>query len=129
MNIYVGHPKSIDYENGLYPTIEQTMLFQNEHVVLPHKHTENSFASKTFLKEKCDLMIAEGSEHATGLGIELGWVDIFQVPIICIYRKGSKPTGSYKVLTTHFIEYNGYDDLIVQLNNMYHRFAEMFSTK
>lgn len=33
----------------------------------------------------CDLMIAEVSLPATGLGIELGWAKAFKVPILCMY--------------------------------------------
>jgi len=58
--------------------------------VLPHETSDEPFNSKDYLKNEADLMIAEVSESATGLGIELGWADNYEVPIICVYRNGSK---------------------------------------
>ncbi|MFH1072320.1 MAG: hypothetical protein V1743_02735 [Nanoarchaeota archaeon] len=36
--------------------------------------------------------------------MELDWADIMGLPIICIYKKGSKVAGSVKLLTETFLE-------------------------
>ncbi|WCK57201.1 hypothetical protein PP175_28855 (plasmid) [Aneurinibacillus sp. Ricciae_BoGa-3] len=116
LNMYVGHPNSIPYKEELYPTIRETELFKKFHIVFPHEESKQAFNSKDYLKN-CILMIAEGSEHATGLGIELGWADMLGVPILCIYKKGKKIAGSYRVITDQFIEYENRQDLIEKLDD------------
>ncbi len=61
---------------------------------------------KTKIIEKYDLVIAEVSLPATGLGIELGWADYSNTPILCIYEKGSKFSSFLKFITNNFIEYD-----------------------
>ncbi|MCU7667868.1 hypothetical protein [Bacillus thuringiensis] len=114
-NIYVGHPNSINYLEELYPAIRKTDFFKTNNVVFPHEKSKALFNSKDFLKT-CSLMIAEGSEHATGLGIELGWADMLEVPILCIYQKGKKIARSYHAVSKHFIEYENGEDLVQKLN-------------
>lgn len=115
MNVYVGHPKSIDYLQKLYPAIKKTRLYKEHHVVLPHEYSGSPFHSKEYLPT-CSLMIAEGSEQATGLGIEMGWADLMGIPILCIYQEGRKIAGSYKVMTNQFICYADEDDLVEKLD-------------
>jgi len=52
-----------------------------------------------------------------GEGVELGWADSFNIPIICIYRKGNKPSGSLKTLTKTIIPYSSATDMISKLEN------------
>lgn len=67
--------------------------------------------------ENYDLVIAEVSLPTTGLGIELGWADYSNTPILCIYEKGSKFSSSLKFITNNFIEYDNSKDLIEKINN------------
>lgn len=60
-------------------------------------------------------MIAEVSLPSTGLGIELGWADTFNKPIVCIYKTGSEFSNSLKAISNTFIEYSNTDDLIDRL--------------
>ena len=116
MNVYVGHPKSIDYLHMLYPAIKKTRLYNEHHVILPHEFSGSPFNSKEYLPT-CSLMIAEGSEQATGLGIEMGWANLMEVPILCIYQEGKKIAGSYKVVTDQFICYTDEADLVKKLDD------------
>ncbi len=79
--------------------------------MLPHETSDEPFNSKDYLKNEADLMIAEVSESATGLGIELGWADNYEVPIICVYRNGSKISSSLKVISKNFVEYSNSEEL------------------
>jgi len=104
MKIYIGHSRGSDYQKNLYDPIRNSQFDKQHEIVLPHEESFESRSSKDFLKT-CDLMIAEVSFPATGLGIELGWADCLGCPIICIYKKGSKISNSLKGVTNKFIEY------------------------
>lgn len=108
MNIYIGHPKGINYIDDLYIPIKE--LPSTHNFILPHENNKNSQNDRSFY-ESLDLFIAEVSIAATGLGIELGWAFDSNVPIICIYKKGSKISGSLKSVTDRFYEYSDNDDL------------------
>lgn len=112
MEIYVGHSSNIDYESGLYQPLKGSELDDKHNLVFPHEDSEELFDSKTFLREECDLMIAEVSEPSTGLGIELGWADLYDVPVICIHREDSDPSGSLSAVTDTVVSYRETEDLV-----------------
>jgi hypothetical protein len=114
MKIYFGHPKAIDYKKDLYEPIRNSALNNQHEIIFPHEHSDAPYSSKDFFKT-CDLMIAEVSEPATGLGIEIGWADMLNVPVLCVFRKDAKIAGSLKVITDDFIEYTDSEDLIKKL--------------
>jgi hypothetical protein len=72
------------------------------------------FDSKTFLK-KCDLVLAEVSYPSTGQGIELGWANMYGVPILYFYKKGTKLSHSLRATSNTFIEYENEGDMISKL--------------
>ncbi len=112
MNIYVAHSRDFDFKRYLYQPIRQSSLNAEHTFVLPHETSDQPFDSKQYLKNEADLLIAEVSEPATGLGIELGWANIYQVPIICVYKKGTKISGSLKAVSNNFVEYSSGEELI-----------------
>ena len=112
MKIYVAHSRSFDFKKELYEPIRQSSLNDEHTFVLPHETSDEPFNSKDYLKNEADLLIAEVSEPATGLGIELGWANTYEVPIVCIYRKGSKVSGSLQVVSKNFVEYANSKELI-----------------
>ncbi|PIR04174.1 MAG: hypothetical protein COV59_03240 [Candidatus Magasanikbacteria bacterium CG11_big_fil_rev_8_21_14_0_20_39_34] len=112
MKIYVAHSRSFDFKKELYEPIRQSSLNGEHTFVLPHETSDEPFNSKDYLKNEAELLIAEVSEPATGLGIELGWADTYGVPIVCIFKKGSKVSGSLKVVSKNFVEYSNNKELI-----------------
>lgn len=98
MKIYVGHSSSIDFREKLYRPLKESSLTEEHDFVFPHEDSDELFDSKSFLREEADLFIAEVSEASTGLGIELGWADVFDVPVLCIHREGSEVSSSLQVL-------------------------------
>lgn len=104
MDIYVGHSSSYDFHERLYRPLKDSKLFKEHNVVLPHE-TEGLFDSKSFFQEECDLFIAEVSKPSTGLGIELGWADLFDLKIILISKQESDVSSSLKVLDAEHIKY------------------------
>jgi nucleoside 2-deoxyribosyltransferase len=110
MKIYVGHSKVFDFKKNLYEPIRSSRLNSQHEIIFPHE-TDEFINSKDMIKN-CDLMIAEVTYLATGLGIELGWAEMLGKPVLCVYKKGSKISGSPKVATNDFIEYSDSEDLI-----------------
>jgi hypothetical protein len=115
MKIYVAHSKDFDFQEELYKPIKNSSLNKEHTFVFPHDKSGEIFNSKDFFKKDCDLVVAEVSYPATGLGIELGWADILNVPIACLYKKGFKIPNSLKVVTDMFLEYSNIDELIAKI--------------
>lgn len=121
INIYVGHTtKEYDFKEELYKPLRSSFLNDYVNIVLPHEYSDKPFNSKEFLKQ-CHCMVAEVSYPSTGLGIELGWASLYDIPIICFYKKGLKPSSSLSVITNKFIEYKNIQDLsnilFIELSN------------
>lgn len=114
MKIYVSHLRNYDFKKELYDVLGNSNL--KHEFILPHKDSETPFNTKDLLQnKKCDLVLAEVSYPSTGQGIELGWANIYGIPIVCIYKKGAKIAGSLKVISNTFIEYESSEDLINKL--------------
>lgn len=110
MNIYVAHSNKFDYINKIYTPIKESKLLKKHHFFFPHDEVNKEIKTKEIIKNY-DLLIAEVSLPATGLGIELGWADDSQTPIVCMYEKGVKCSSSLKFITNNFIEYEGTQDM------------------
>lgn len=115
MKIYVSHLRNYDFKKELYDVLENSNL--KHEFILPHKNAETPFNTKELLQnKKCDLVLAEVSYPSTGQGIELGWANIYGIPIVCIYKKNAKIAGSLKMVSDTFIEYENSEDLINKLS-------------
>ncbi len=78
------------------------------------------FADETNSKEtikSCNAMIADVSIPSHGVGIEIGWADAFNVPVILISRKGSKLSSSLRFISKA-IEYENLEDALPGIKNM-----------
>lgn len=116
MKIYFAHPKEMDYKR-LYSAIRKSPLNSSHEIILPHEKSSKPFKSRECLK-KCGLVIAEVSLPSTGTGIELGWASAFGVPVICVFKKGSKVSGSLREITDRFLEYSDYSGLVSGISKM-----------
>ncbi|MFA5947248.1 MAG: hypothetical protein WC813_04490 [Patescibacteria group bacterium] len=114
MVIYIAHSVSFDYQQDLYEPLKKSALAKEHTFVFPHDGAEE-FDSKRLLLGDCDLVIAEVSYPATGVGIELGWADVFEVPIICISKSGTKVAGSLRAVSKTFIEYSTSEELVSKI--------------
>ena len=119
MKIYIGYSKSLDFKNELYEPLRSSILNTQHEIILPHELYENAtdFVSRDIIKT-CDLMIAEVSYPATGLGIGLGWADVHKCSIVCLYRSGHKTSGSLKVVTDKFSEYTDKEEMLKKIANI-----------
>ncbi|EKD99624.1 MAG: hypothetical protein ACD_22C00221G0007 [uncultured bacterium] len=115
MKIYISHSNSFDYKNELYLPIRNSALNTQHSVFLPHE-TDTFINTKDIIKNS-DLVIAEVSYPATGVGIELGWADSFGIPILCFYREGTKISGSLNVVTKVIVPYQNSEDLFTKIQS------------
>ena len=83
MKIYIAHSREFDYQTELYTPIREDTNLPQDDIILPHEPSHDPKHSRDFYR-KLDLMIAEVSYPATGLGIELGWAADDQVPIYAV---------------------------------------------
>ena len=111
MKIYIAHSKAYDYKNELYKPIRDNHKLQQENIILPHEYSDTSANTREFYNE-VDLIIAECSYPATGLGIELGWAYDSNIPIYCLYKNNMKISGSIHSITNNIFAYSNADEMV-----------------
>lgn len=113
MKIYVSHSTNFDYKTELYEPLNRA--FSDIHaLVLPHEKSEDGVRAKDIIPT-CDLLLAEVSYPSTGQGIELGWADVAETPIICFYKSGSKISGAINFIDAKSFEYQDISDMVSRL--------------
>jgi nucleoside 2-deoxyribosyltransferase len=117
MKIYIAHASNTNFQTELYNPIKASELTHNHTFIFPHDNTDQLFNSKDLFQNGCDLIIAEVSNPSTGLGIELGWANILKIPVICLYKTGTKPSTSLKTISDTILEYSDAKDLITKISN------------
>ena len=114
MIIQLWHLRDSDFSTELYNPIKNSSFFSEHQWIFPHDWIVVN--SRESLKT-VDLFIAEVSQPATGLGIELGYASSYGKNILCISKKGSKISSSLRYLTDDFIEYEDIEDMIQKIWN------------
>jgi len=114
MHIYVAHSSGFDYQKKLYTPIRGSHLYIEHHIVFPHERADGFVNTKEII-EKSTVILAEVSYSSTGLGIELGWADAAQIPIICMYAEGSKPSKSLRAISAVFAQYQTPKDMVEKI--------------
>jgi hypothetical protein len=117
MKIYVTHASSYDYEAGLYTPLKESQLFDAHEFFLPHDGP-NIAIKTTDIIDSFDLMVCEVSHASTGQGIEIGLATAAQVPVVCFYHEGSRPSGALKFYSREIRSYTDSSDLIAQLTGV-----------
>lgn len=116
MKIYIAHSRAFDYVNELYKPLRGSPLNQKHEIILPHE-TDEVFNSKEVIKN-VDLLVAEASYPATGLGIELGWADAYSTPIVIMHREDAQVSGSLRFMSDTFMTYSDSQDMVRQLEEL-----------
>ena len=118
MKIYVAHSSLFNYQADLYEPLERLLGAEHE-LILPHNKNMTQFESKELFKNKgCEVIIADVSLPSIGLGIELGWANIYEIPIICLHSEDSAPSASLQIISTLFVPYKDILEIQVELNSM-----------
>ena len=117
MKIYIAHSKLINYVDELYNPIKTSSIYRENEIILPHLLSDKSNNTRDFYKT-IDMVIAECSEAAIGLGIELGWLYDDNKRIYCIHKKGKMPSSSINVLTDKIYEYKDQTDMMKIINKI-----------
>lgn len=117
--VYIAHSKDIDYLNDIYIPIRSDIEFKDYEIILPHESKDRNNNNRSFYKT-LDLVIAEVSKAATGMGIELGWAYDDGIPIYCFYKTGEKYSYSIKAITKdeNIIEYYDKADFLSKIKNI-----------
>ena len=116
MEIYVAHSNSFDFKSELYAPLRNSELNTKHHLFLPHE--TDVFINTREIIRKCDVVIAEVSYPATGMGMELGWANDANKRIICIHKTGSKISSSLKVVSDTFVEYSTISEITTKLSEV-----------
>ncbi|MBI4164011.1 MAG: hypothetical protein HY512_04055 [Candidatus Aenigmarchaeota archaeon] len=112
--VYISHSTKFDFKKELYKPLKKPKGFE---LIFPHEKSGKVESSKDIIKT-CFALIAEVSNPSHGVGIEIGWADSFGVPIVFIFRKGSKVSPSLKVVSKEFIEYVKIEDILPKLEKI-----------
>lgn len=114
MKIYISHSSQYDYRNKIYNPLKESDLAKFNKFFLPHDD-ENKIVNTKDIISNCDLFIAEISLPTTGQGIEIGWADYANIPILCIFEKGAKISSSIRFITDKIIEYENTEDMVIKI--------------
>jgi membrane-bound lytic murein transglycosylase MltF len=119
MKIYISHSTSYDFVNELYLPIRNSELNKIHEFILPHEDIENQYNSKDLFKSgSVDFVIAEVSTPSHRVGIELGWAEMCDVPVVCIYKEGSSHSKSLTAVSKKFLMYTDSENMIQDLEGL-----------
>ena len=113
MKIYLAHSTGYNFEAELYKPIQASLSKEND-VYYPHQQPNQGTHSKDIITNS-DIVLAEVSHPSTGQGIELGWANDHNVPVLCFYRTGVKISHALRFVSDMFIEYSTSQDMSAKL--------------
>jgi len=116
MKIFVAHSRNFDFQNELYEPLRQSELNKTHTLFFPHEGSAET-KTKDIIKNS-DIVIAETSYPATGMGIELGWADAFDIPIYAFYKEGSVPSRSAQFVTRKSTQYKDLQELVALIEKV-----------
>lgn len=119
MKIYLAHSGNFDYQTELYKPLKQSLANKYD-IFFPHDTKNMGTKSKDIIASS-DILLAEVSYPSTGQGIELGWADTSNVPILCFYHSGAKISSSLKFICNSFLEYSSTEEMIRKLEEQLRR--------
>lgn len=114
MKIYISHASNYDFQKDLYGPLKLSTIPNEHELFFPHD-AENIDTHSKDLIASSDLMLAEVSSPSTGQGIEMGWSNASNTPIVCLFKKGSHISSSLRFVAEDFIEYTDSDDMVEKL--------------
>ncbi len=123
MKIYVAHSKEFDFEKELYKPLRQSRLNSEHTFVLPYEN-DNNLNPKDFLKNECELVIAEVSYTSARVSFDLSWAYIFKLPVRSIHRKGIIIPVEFRYVSPTHTEYSNSKDAISKIEKIIKEFRK-----
>ena len=120
MRLFIAHSSDFDFKNKLYAPLRESVLNSEHEISLPQEG-EKEEITREMIKE-CDALIADVSKPSLGAGIEMGWANAFNVPIIAMSEKGSHVSFSINNVVQEHIVYENPDDMIEKLTASLQKF-------
>ncbi len=109
MKIYVSHASSFDYQTELYAPLQENL---SEHeLVLPHSISSEGILASEIIPIS-DLVVADVTYPSTGQGIELGWANAAQIPIIAVHKATARPSDALRFVTADVNPYTSTTELL-----------------
>ena len=115
MKILVIHSSNFDYKKELYEPIKKSTLSQNHTFILPFEQSSFPVMKSLIEKKEIDFILAEIAYPSTGQGIELGWAEVFGMPVVCVCKKGKVYSGAVKIVTSEIYEYGDETELLAHI--------------
>lgn len=112
--IYLAHSSKYDFQNELYKPIKASLLMSDYDFIFL-LDTPNYLPNTKELIKTYSLVIAEMSYPSTGAGIEIGWADAFNIPIILIHNELFNPPPYLKTMSPFILKYNKANDIPILL--------------
>lgn len=116
MKIYLAHSTHFPFQEKLYQPIKNSILAREHEFYFPHEH-EVTEVTRELIKD-CDLVIADVSVPSHGVGIEMGWADTAQVPIMSMAEEGSSVSAAVAVVAKQHFSYQSSEDMLEQLTKL-----------
>ncbi len=116
MKIQLWHKRAWEFREDLYIPLQEN--FPNIDWIFPHEKEDTRIISEETLKG-VDIFLAEVTDAATWLGIELGFARAYKKRIICMYKTDTKVAASLQYVTNEFLEYTWEQDMIEKLKNIF----------
>lgn len=115
MKIFVSHDRGYDFKQLLYKPLRNSKLNKIHDIFLPHEDSKDMLTMNVI--KKSDIFVCEASYPSTGQGIEIGWAYAFKIPIVAMFKKERKISGSLKYVTKTIIEYENTEDMLEKLSD------------
>lgn len=80
-------------------------------------HEDDTFTNSKETIRTVDIVLAEVSYPSTGQGIELGWANDSNIPIVCMHKAGAKVSNSLRAVSSTFLEYSSPREMTEILTN------------
>lgn len=116
MKIFVVHASTINFKEDLYAPLRNSKLNEEHEIILPQENGRME-VTREFIKS-CDVIIAEVSAPSTGQGIELGWANVLEVPIICIYKEKADFSPALHYVSNKFLMYTSKENMIEDIKGV-----------
>ncbi len=113
MKIFVAHSSGFDFTTKLYGPLRSSALNTAHEIHLPQEGKVEEITRDIIAA--ADVLLVEVSMPSLGAGIEMGWADAFDIPIIALYEKGTAVSFSIDNVITDRIEYKDEADMIKQI--------------